>query len=57
MENLRLWQELTSTEIPLEDIDEVVYGDGESTLRVLLTIYSMHISPRPMTLKSRHSSR
>lgn len=29
MENLRLWQELTSPEIPLEDIDEVVYGDGE----------------------------
>lgn len=32
-ENLRLWQELTSKEIPLSDIEQAVYVDDEQTFR------------------------
>lgn len=38
-ENLRLWQKLTSVNIPLKDIEEVVYKDSEEKFREMTDMY------------------
>lgn len=38
-ENLRLWQELTSKQIPLSDIEKVVYSDSFDKFREMTGYY------------------